>query len=260
MMDNISNNKNNRNPWRVLYITGGVAILLAVIVFRRNWSAEMKVSNGFGIFPMPETLPTSALEWFSLLQEHLFVGLSLLDFFDLINYALVGLLFLALYVALRKANQSLMLIAITSGLVGVTVYLASNQALEILSLSKQFAAATSDAQRATLLTAGDTILATHPSDPAFLPTGLQISLFLVLVAGLLISIVMLQSKIFSKATTVCGLCANGLALIGMISLPFLPEIYLIFPTVSAPFRMIWYILIAIQLFKLSNSTPIKETL
>lgn len=259
-MSEISHLEPQKNPWRALYIMGGVAILLAVVVFRRNWSAELDVFKGFGIFPVPETLPTGAMEWFALLQKHPFVGLSLLDFFDLINFALVGVLFLALYIALRNANQSLMLMALSSGLVGVAVYLASNQALEMFSLSKQYAAAASDQQRVILLTAGDVILATHPSDPVFLPTGLQIGLLLVLIAGLLVSVVMLQSKIFSSIAAVCGLLANGLALTGLFIIAFVPEIYWIFPTASAPFRMIWYILIALQLFKLAKSAQIEESL
>ena len=115
-------------PWKLLYLVGGAAALITVIFFRRNISAELSISQGFGIFPVPATLPDNALDWFALLQKHPFVGLALLDFFDLINYALVGLIFLALYAALKKVNPSLMLIAISTGLTGVAVYLASNQA------------------------------------------------------------------------------------------------------------------------------------
>lgn len=239
-------------PWKLLYLVGGAAALIAVIFFRRNISAEIFISQGFGIFPVPASLPSNALEWFTLLQNHPFVGLALLDFFDLINYALVGLIFLALYAALKIYNRSLISIATASGLVGVAVYLASNKSLEMFSLSKQFAAAISNLQRSILLTGGNMILATNPHDPAYQPTGAHIGLFLVLLAGLLISIVMLRSEVFSKTTAVCGLLANGIALAGFIAFAFAPEIYWIFPTASAPFRMIWYVLIAIKLLKLGR--------
>ncbi len=245
-------------PWKLLYLVGGAAALIAVIFFRRNISAELSLLQGSEIFSVPATLPNNALDWFALLQKHPFVGLALLDFFDLINYALVGLIFLALHAALKIYNRSLILIATASGLVGVAVYLASNKSLEMLSLSKQFSAAASDHQRAILVFAGDVILATHPHNPAYQPVGDHIGLFLVLLAGLLISMVMLRSGVFSKTTAVCGLLANGIALAGFIFLAAAPEIYWLFPTVSAPFRMIWYVLIAIKLLKRTRLPTLQQ--
>jgi hypothetical protein len=244
--------KSQQNNWKLLYRIGGTAILLAAIVFRRNWSAELSVSQGFGIFPIPDPLPSTALEWFTLLHEHPFVGLSLLELFDLINFALVGLFFLALYAALHKMDRSSTLLAAASGLIGVAVYLGANKALEMLSLGKQYFAALEDAQRSVLLFAGDAILTTTYPDPLYQPIGLHIGLFLVLLAGLIFSVVMLRSRLFGKAAAICGILANGTALSGFIALAFAPVIYLIFPTVSAPFRMIWYILTAIKLLKLKE--------
>jgi hypothetical protein len=83
----------------------------------------------------------------------------LLNVFDMVNYALVGLMFLALYGALRRANQSAMVVATASGLVGIAVTFASNQAFSMLSLSNQYAAATTEGQRSMLLAAGEGLLA-----------------------------------------------------------------------------------------------------
>jgi hypothetical protein len=253
-MNESAQTETRETGWKILYITGGVAALIAVIFFRRNWSAELIAFKGFGIFELPERLPDSALEWFTLLQKDPYIGLSLLNFYDLINFALVGLIFLALYSVLKKFNQSLMLIAISTGLIGVAVYLASNQAWEMLSLSQQYAAATSDGQRSILLTAGDVLLATNHPEAPFQATGIYVGLFFVLAAGLLISFVMLRSDVFSKTAAVCGILANGFALLGFIALGFGPTISWIPPTLSAPFRMIWYMLIAIKLFKLGKSS------
>ena len=252
-MNESTNTETRETGWKTLYVTGGVAALLAVIVFRRNWSAELAISKGFGIFEIPDPLPGNALEWFTLLQKDPFVGLSLLNIFDLINFALVGLIFLALYAALRNTNKSLILMSISTGLIGVAVYLASNQAWEMLSLSKQYAAAISDAQRSILLTAGDVLLVTNHSEAPYQATGIHLGLLLVLLAGLLISIVMLQSDVFGKTAAICGILANGLALLGFIALAFGPAISWIPPTLSAPFRMLWYVLIALKLFKLARA-------
>jgi len=137
-------------------------------------------------------------------------------------------------------------------LIGVAVYLGANKALEMLSLSKQYFAALEEAQRSILLFAGDAILTTTYPDPLYQPTGLHVGLFLVLIAGLIFSVVMLRSRLSGKAAAICGILANGIALSGFIALAFAPGIYWIFPTVSAPFRMIWYILTAIILLKLKE--------
>ena len=133
--------------WKSLYRVGGLAALVAVIVFRRNIGAELWAFNGFGIFSIPDPLPASAQEWFVLLQRDAFVGMALLEVFDLVNYALVALIFLALYGALRRVSKSAMLLVAISALMGEVVYLASNQAFPILALSESYTAATSEAQR-----------------------------------------------------------------------------------------------------------------
>jgi hypothetical protein len=120
----------------------------------------------------------------------------------------------------------------------------------MLSLSNRHAAATTDAQRAMFLAAGEAILAIHNPGELSQGTGIYLSLFLVLASGLLISIVMLRSTVFGKATAYVGLLANGLALGYFAALIFAPALVWLPPSVSAPFRLIWYILIAVRLFQL----------
>jgi hypothetical protein len=62
--------------------------------------------------------------------------------------------FLALGAALWRVNQSINALALASGLVGITLNLASNISLDMLSLNQRYAAATSESQRADLLIAG----------------------------------------------------------------------------------------------------------
>lgn len=238
--------------WKGLYYVGGVAALLAVLFFRRNTATELVTFNGFGIFDVPETWPAGSADWFTLFQQDSIMGLVLFDLFDLINYALVGLIFLALYGALRNRNKSAMVAATTFGFVGIAVYFASNQAFSMLTLSGRYAAA-SEAEQAMFLAAGEALLANHNPGTIAQGTGIYISLFLVLLAGLIASIVMLRSPDFHKAAAYCGIIANGFALIGLPALALGPVIAWAPPTISAPFRMIWYILIAIGLFRLAAS-------
>ena len=244
--------------WRSLYKVGGAAALIAVFVFRRNLGSELIGFKGFGIFDVPTMPPSGAVDWFMLLQNNRFVGLALLNLFDIINYALVGLIFLALYGALRRNHRSAMTIAIAFGLVGIADYFASNQAFSMLSLSNQYAAATTDVQRTMLLAAGEALLAVNNPGSIYQGTGIHISLLLVLLAGLIISIVMLRGSVFNKATAYMGILANLFALGYFIALIFAPTIYAWPVVISAPFRVIWYILIAWRLFQLGSGALERE--
>jgi hypothetical protein len=243
---------NPNKSWKIIFVLGGLAAILAVVFFRRYFGTELHTFNGFGIFDVPEAMPTRAAEWFVLLQKDKFVGLALFGVVDLINYALVGLIFLALYGALRQVNKGAMLVATSTGLMGIAVYFASNQALSMLSLSTKYAEAVSNTESEMFKAAGEALLAIH--DPGSLNQGVGIyaSLFFVLVAGLIISIVMLRSTVFNKATAIVGILANGIALFYFVGLVFAPEIVWLPPSLSAPLRLIWYILIAIKLFQLGS--------
>ena len=231
------------SSWKAIYITGGVAALLAVLIFRRFFAVELMAFNGFGIFEIPPNEPATALEWFTLLGTNKLVALILLGIVDLVNYALVGLLFLAVYGALRVEHKAAMGLAITLTVISISVYFASNQAISFLNLSQKFQAAASDTQQSVYLSAGEALTANIQG------TGWYTSLFLIYLAGLIISIVMLQGEIFNKTTAWLGILANVFGLLIIPTLIFLPVIAWLPPSLSAPFRLLWYILLAIKLFK-----------
>lgn len=254
------NTCSSHSTWKPLYQLGGTAALFAVFVFRRNLGAELMAFHGFGLFALPETMPVSATEWLILLQNNPFVGLTLLEVFDLVEYALVGLMFLAVGVVLWQSNRTMMLLAMISGLIGIAVYFASNQAFAMFSLSEHYAAATTDAQRAVFVSAGESLLAIQNPGVLHQGTGIYVSLFLVLLAGLLISIAMLPSDTFTRITAWIGILANGLMLAYYVVLVFAPTLLVLPFVISAPFRVIWYFLIAGKLFQLAQSVHLtRET-
>jgi hypothetical protein len=191
----------NPSRWepRIVYRVGALAAFIAVIFFRRNLSAEFAAFNGFGLFEVPAQTPVTAAEWFALLQADKISGLILLNFFDVVNYLLIGLLFAALYFALRRETPVLALTALALAGAGILIFVMSNQALSMLSLDNRYAAAGTDAQRAELLAAGETRLAID--NPGRVPSGAGAlaALLLVTLAILLFAIAMLRSPRFGKA-------------------------------------------------------------
>jgi hypothetical protein len=240
--------------WKLLYRIGAVAALAAAIVVRRNFAAELSLLATLGIIRFaPAVPPVGASEWFALLQESRLVGLWYLDIFDLVNYALVGLMYIALYGALGRTHRDLMMLATVSCFTAIAVFFASNQALPMLSLSDQYAAAATEAERSLLLAAGQARLAFNNPGAMIKGTGFYASLLLVLAAGLIVSLVMLRTSVFNRLTAAMGITANGLALGYFPAVLFMPSLQAVPPSLSAPFRLTWYIMIALGLLKLARA-------
>lgn len=232
------------NSWKPLYRAGAAAALLAALLFRRNIGAEVSLFIGM------ETIPNSATEWFSLLQNNLFVGLSLLAVFDLVNYALVGVIFLALAAAFWQVNKSTTAIALTSGLVGMTLSFTTNISLTMFSLSQRYAFATSDTQKAAMLDAGKFVLVGNDPLAAIPGTGALVSLLLIALAGLLFSPMLLPNH---RATAIFGLLASGCDLAYCVVFPLTPvtPVYLLLAA-GGLFWMLWHLLVARVLLKFSK--------
>jgi len=218
---------------------GGVAALVVALL------TVMEVVF-FIIYPPPITV----IGWFELFQSSPIIGL--LDFWglELFMYAMFILVFLALYMALKRVNQWSMAVALSLALLGVAIFYATNNPFSMLTLSNKYAIATTEMERVTLVAAGEAVLASTNQRAV---GGFNIGLFLVSVAGLIVSVVMLHSAVFGKVTAWMGILANGLGLGQFVALALVPAILALPPSLSAPFRLAWYILIAIRLFQLASA-------
>lgn len=244
--------------WKGLCRAGGVAALLAGVLFRRNIAAEV------GLFVQSRS-PAGAGEWFAFLQDNRLLGLVYLNIVDVVNYVLLALTFLAVYAVLRRTNKSVMAIALALGFLGIAVYLATNTALSMLSLSNQYAVATTEAQRAYLLGAGEAMLALNRFASAGAPgSGGYLSLLLVASAGLITSIVMLRSSAFNRATAYVGLVAAALDLAYCTAYVLLPgvnhELLAVFFIPAAGLMlMVWHVLIGWRLLRLAKAVSRSST-
>ena len=236
--------------YRGLYVIGGAAALIAGLIFRRNLGVAEIGQLVYGQAP-----PDTVVGWFTLLQGDRFLGLAMLNVFDIVDYALLGLMFLALYAALRHVDKGYALLAAAVGIAGIAVYFASNTALSLVSLSDQYAVATTDAQRSALLAAGQAVLAvSHPGD--LVPgTGVYMSFLLLAVAGLAFSALMLRSGVFGRATAYVGLLASLCDLACCVTIAFVPVSAVILVAAAGLLLMIWHILIGLRLIRLGRGIP-----
>ncbi|HXZ05248.1 MAG TPA: DUF4386 family protein [Ktedonobacteraceae bacterium] len=218
-------------PWKPLYRIGGTAastivgiMVIQIIVFIA--------------WPPPGTV----LGYFTLFHKNWLLGLLSLDLLYIVDNVLVIPLYLALYAALRRASPSFMAIALAFGLVGIAAYFASNTAFEMLSLSNQYAAATTTMQRVQFLAAGQAMLATYQG------TAFNVYYILGAIATLIISVVMMRSSIFGKVTAYAGIAAGALMLIPSTA----GTIGLFFAFCSLVPTAVWLILTAQRLLQLSQ--------
>ncbi len=227
------------HDWKPLYYVGTVAALAIIVII-------VLQAPLFILYPQP----TTVLGHFAQFQSNTLLGLLDLDLMLILAEACSALLLLALYVALRRASPSLMVLALTLGLGGIGLFLAVNPTLSMLYLSDQYYAVTTEPQRAALLAAGEALWANY--------NGTALCLFFVLgsLSYILIAVVMLRSRIFSKTTAVIGI------LMGMMMLvPPLPPVGTIGLALSylviVP-SAVWNLLIARRLFTLAQDNPKEE--
>lgn len=216
--------------WSSLYKIGALSALILVLLTVIQITVFM--SN-----PPPSTVAG----WFALYQTNRLVALIDHDLLLVVDWALFIPIYLALYVALRPTNPGLALLSVALALVAVAVYLSSNTSIHMLLLSDQYAAASTETQRSAYVAAGQAMLAIYQG------TAFQASYVLGSIAPIVISMVMLQSQVFSKATGYAGIAANVLAF-GL----YVPGIGIFLAILSAVALMIWDILIARRLWRMAS--------
>lgn len=222
------------SPWKSLYKVAGVAALITVAFIPIAIVANV-------VWPPPAWSAGAARDWFTLFADNWLLGLLHLDLLLMMSLVLSVPIFLAFYVALRPAGESPMIIATAIALIGVVLHLASNTAFEMYSLSSGYAAATTEAQRALFLAAGEATLA------AYYGTAFHVSYILGYIAKIIIGVVMLRSVFFGKATAYLAI------LIGVVGFGFyLPVIGMFLSILAVLFIAIWHVLVARAFFRLGR--------
>jgi len=198
----------------------------------------------FVVWPPPSTVEG----YFALFHNNWLLGLLSLDLLYIVDSVLLILIYLALYAVLKRAGESSMLIAVVLGLIGIAAYFSSNTAFEILSLSNQYAAATTEAQRTMFLTAGQVMLETY--------TGTAFDIYYVLntIVLFIFSAIMLRSRLFSKTTAYLGILAGVLMIVPSSA----GTLGLYFSLASLVPWAIWLILVARRLFQLERGVSKNE--
>lgn len=132
---------------RGLLRVGGLAALASVALI----VVQVAV---FAVWPPVHTVP----EIFALMNKNPVLGLVSLDVLYVVNNLLVWLFYLGLGAALFPVSRSAVIVAVGLGTLQMAAYLASNPAVEMLTLARAHAATADAPGRAALAAAGEAVL------------------------------------------------------------------------------------------------------
>jgi hypothetical protein len=226
-----------QSPNAGIYTAGAVSALIIVLVFL----VEMIAVAARGL------PPTTVEDWFSVFQAGRGSGLLRTFALDVVAVSMHIPFYLALFYILkgRGNREGLLLTAIVLAVVGVAVYLGTNTTFSMLSLSDKYAAATTEAEKAKLLSAGEAVLAVYNG------TGPFAAYALYAVAGILVSVIMLLGKTFSRIVGVLGIVGNALELGLPPSLDsgFFMKIDPFLIAAGGVAIIVWYAMVAVRLIR-----------
>jgi hypothetical protein len=228
----------SRAAWAGLYQAGGAAPLVAALLYLSQ----------FLILLSGETYPATPQGWFALFQRSRILGLFFLNALDIISISLLGVMFVALYVALSRSSPSSMAIAAFFAFLGVAVFVSSRADMvsATRSLSEEYAAAITEAQRSQIVASRRAIHATSRATPE------TIGFLLIAVGSAITSAVILRSGVFSRVAGYLGLLAGAFTLANDLSIVAAPSLAAVLMPVNGLLWLVWWLMIGRGLLRLAR--------
>jgi hypothetical protein len=223
--------------WKSLYPIGGISALIQL-------AAILTYSVVIAVVGTP---PASMEGYFAAFQSAPLTTIFRGDF--LLLFLIGGYFgtFPALFLSLRKVGPAAAMFATLFTFVAVTVCFATESTFALRHLAGQYAIA-DETRRIQLLAAGEAVIASD----MWHSSGAYVSGFLMQGGGVIISLVMLKSKDFSKVTAVAGLLGNAFDLIQHLLHPFAPSIAAPIQMLMGPFYLVWFPMLARDFFRLAK--------
>jgi hypothetical protein len=228
----------NFNP-KTIYFIGGISALVQLTAIL----ASIVIMVVLGV------RPTSAAEFFAIYQSNPLAALLRGDFVLMVFLlgAYLGT-FPALWWNLRHVSPIAATFATLFTAIAVILSFSGESTFALYHLGDLYVAASSESARAQLLAAGEAVLAAG----WWYSSGSYMTGILLQGGGVIISLVMLKSKDFSKVTAIAGLLGNALDLVQHLLHPFTPSIAAPIQMFMGVFYFVWFPMLARDLFKLAK--------
>jgi hypothetical protein len=235
----------SERQWKSIYTLGGMAAVVTLL----GLLLDIVIGNITG--GDLSALPQTAIERFAEFHTSKLLGLYHLDLLNLVLQIVIIPVYFALYAAHRDVNKaygSLSLIILLSGSV---LMVSNNTSLAMLELSNKYYSTTVESAKSLYAAAGEALLAqgAHGS-PAMFP-----GFFLPNMASLLMSVVMLKGRIFTRINSWTGITGSILMMLYLIFVCFGTRIEKMATAFAMPggiLLMAWMIMLTIRLFNLGS--------
>lgn len=236
--------------WRTIYRVGAAVALVSVAALL--FDIVLASIPGWG----PETAPATTASWLVQLFENPWLGLRNLDLLNA-SVSVVSLpLHLSLLAAHRRTEPGLAALGFALVATGTVLFAASNAALPVLALSRQYAVAAA-ADRAALEAAAAALLArgAHGSMGAF--PGFLLSE----VGTLVVALAMVRGRVFGRVAAWLGIvgAASLLAYSVLMTFAVVPPQTVVALAAPGGLAMIaWQVLVARRLVQLAKGSDARE--
>ena len=187
------------DQWHRLIRFGGIsALVIAVLLV-----AEVFV---YAIIQDPGS-PGETLKYF---YNNPLKGLLHFDLLGMIAYLFFIPLTVSLYSLLGKSSSSVMAVGTILFFIGIAIFFSNNTGFAVLALSKQYAAAGTEEEKLILESSCRSMIT------LFNVNAFMVSYVIVSAAWLMISLVMLRSRLFTRFTAYSGILAGTSGIVAEI--------------------------------------------
>jgi len=230
---NLSELQLDKKHLNKILLISSLAGLVAVFIFRRNLSAEVSLADFFGLISNESITGVTTVSSIREIFRVPIMGFIYYDFFDIVNVALVTILFIPVlyfcYIKSKWAGISGLVLLISC----LCMYIVSNPTLLLFNNLENTGKLENIIDRIPL----KTVLS-------------SISLFLLYFFGLFITVLLKKLNLFSKYTFILGLLTNVIGLFYFPLTLIIGEMNYLAIVLSAPFTVIWHANIALNLYKM----------
>jgi hypothetical protein len=237
--------KNSEKQLKSFYTFGGIVTILALTGI--SLDVVIGIINSGNLSALPQT----AIDRFAQFHNNKFLGLYDLDLLNIVIQIILIPVYFALYAVHNDTSKTYGPLALVIFLFGSVIMVANNTALPMLDLSNKFYSTTSESQKVLYAAAGESMLArgAHGSP------GIFLGFFIPNIANLIMSVVMLKGKVFSKTNSWIGIIGSILMLLYVILVNFgtgVKNMATAFAMPGGLLLMVWMIMFMISLFKLGH--------
>ena len=238
--------QNNDTRWKSIYSMGAIAAIIVLI----GTFSDIIIGSILG--GNLTALPQNAIERFIQFNRNPLLGLYNLDMLNVCTNIIMIPVFFAIFAAHRRVNILWAGFAMIVYIIGNTIFITNNAALPMYDLALKYSAAPDEVQRTLLAAAGEALLAkgAHGS------FGVFWGFLFPVIANIIISVVMLTGKVFSKVNSYIGIFGSLFLLVYLILVTFVPgtqSIALIIAMPGGLLSLAWMIMVTIKLFQLSKN-------